>query len=231
MAESSCSSVNFPVEAVLPKTETGAADFVEKNPKWDGRGVTVAIFDSGVDPGAAGLQITSDGRPKIIDVVDCTGSGDVETTDVREIKQGASTLVGLSGRTLTLGQWSCPSCKFHLGSKRLFDLFPADLVKRVKSERLESFTKSQRVAEVDIQQKMSEQTQESKITDEQKKAKKDFEATFSGLSEQMEQYSDQGPVIDCIVFNDGAKWRAVVDVSCSGDLTHAPLLTNFRFVL
>jgi tripeptidyl-peptidase-2 len=228
MAEKTC--INFPVEAVLPKAETGAAEFVEKNPKWDGRGVTVAIFDSGVDPGAAGLQTTSDGRPKIIDMVDCTGSGDVETTEIREIKQGDSVLVGLSGRTLTLGQWSCPSGKFHLGVKRLFDLFPPALAKRVKSERLESFTQSQRAAEADIQQNMSllEQTQESKKTEEQKKEKKDFEATFSGLSEQMEQYTDQGPVIDCIVFNDGAKWRAVVDASCTGDLTQAPLLTNFR---
>ena len=75
-----------------------------------------------------------------------------------------------------------------------------------------------------------DQTQETKKNDEQKKEKKDFEATFSGLSEQMEQYSDQGPVIDCIVFFDGAKWRAVVDAGCTGDLVQAPLLTNFRCV-
>jgi tripeptidyl-peptidase-2 len=221
------------VEGVLPKAETGAADFVEKNPKWDGRGVTVAIFDSGVDPGAAGLQTTSDGRPKIIDVVDCTGSGDVETIDVREVQQGVLTLVGLSGRTLTLGQWSCPSGKYHLGLKRLFDLFPVGLVKRVKAERLESFTQSQRAAEAEIQEKMSllEKQLESKKNDEQKKGKKDFEATISALSEQMEQYSDHGPVMDCVVFHDGTKWRAAIDAGCTGDLTKAPLLTNFRCFL
>ena len=108
-------TLEFPTEGVLPKNETGAAEFVEKNPTWDGRGVTVAIFDTGVDPGAVGLSVTSDGRPKIIDVVDCTGSGDVEMTEVREIKQGDTSLAGLSGRTLNICQWSCPQNKFHLG--------------------------------------------------------------------------------------------------------------------
>ena len=62
---------------LLPKTETQAWDFVKANPHYDGRGVVVGILDTGVDPAAAGLQQCPDGRPKVIDVVDCSGSGDV----------------------------------------------------------------------------------------------------------------------------------------------------------
>jgi tripeptidyl-peptidase-2 len=82
---------------------------LQEHPQYDGRGVTVGIFDTGVDPGAFGLLATSDGRPKIVDVVDCTGSGDVDTSKVvKADEQGC--ISGLLGNELRPNpDWSNPS--------------------------------------------------------------------------------------------------------------------------
>lgn len=58
-----------PMTPCVVTRKLGNATTRQAHPEYDGRGVVVAIFDTGVDPGAAGLQTTPDGRPKIIDIL------------------------------------------------------------------------------------------------------------------------------------------------------------------
>ncbi len=61
----------------LNTKRSGAADFIRKNPAWDGRGVVIFVLDTGVDMGIPGLTMLPDGTPKVIDVQDFSGEGDV----------------------------------------------------------------------------------------------------------------------------------------------------------
>ncbi|WP_329018964.1 S8 family serine peptidase [Streptomyces sp. NBC_00690] len=55
-----------------PSFETGAVDFVKENRKFDGRGVTIGIMDSGIDVSHPALQKTTTGERKIVDWVTAT---------------------------------------------------------------------------------------------------------------------------------------------------------------
>jgi subtilisin family serine protease len=56
----------------MPIGDTGAAAFLDANPTWDGRGVTVGVLDTGVTLDHPALQTTTTGAPKIIDWVTYT---------------------------------------------------------------------------------------------------------------------------------------------------------------
>jgi len=58
-------------------------EFRAQHPESDGRGVVIAVLDTGVDPSIPGLTRTPDGQVKVIDVQDFTGEGDIELHRVR----------------------------------------------------------------------------------------------------------------------------------------------------
>jgi tripeptidyl-peptidase-2 len=68
-------------QTFLSLKTTGVEDFLKANPTYDGRGTIIFILDSGVDMGIEGLQKTSTGETKVIDVRDFTGEGDVKLTE------------------------------------------------------------------------------------------------------------------------------------------------------
>ena len=68
---------------LMPLEATGVTAWRAAHPTYDGRGVLIAILDSGVDPGVAGLGTTSTGQPKILDLRNFSREGDVALERVR----------------------------------------------------------------------------------------------------------------------------------------------------
>src|SRR5688572_16468599 len=72
-----------PMTAVPPwnfmSLSTAAVDtFLQEHPTYDGRGVIVLVFDTGVDPSIPGLQKTTTGATKVIDAIDFSRSNVVK---------------------------------------------------------------------------------------------------------------------------------------------------------
>ncbi|HEY3278881.1 MAG TPA: S8 family serine peptidase [Gemmatimonadales bacterium] len=79
---------------LMPLKSTGVDAFRAAHPSYDGRGVVIAILDSGVDPGVAGLVATSTGAPKILDLRDFSGEGRVALSPITPDTGGAITVAG-----------------------------------------------------------------------------------------------------------------------------------------
>nr|XP_010918543.1 tripeptidyl-peptidase 2 [Elaeis guineensis] len=222
--------------SLMPKKEIGADRFLESHPEYDGRGVLIAIFDSGVDPAAAGLQVTSDGKPKIIDILDCTGSGDVDTSKVVKVDIDGC-IVGASGRKLALNpSWKNPSQEWHVGCKLVYELFTDTLTSRLKKERKKKWDEKNQEAISEALKNLNEfekkygKTEDLKL----KRAHEDLQDRLDFLRKQTESYDDRGPIIDIVVWHDGEVWRVAVDThsfedsSEHGKLADFVPLTNYR---
>lgn len=210
----------FPKEGLLPKASTGVDRFLARHPGFNGRGVRIAIFDTGVDPGAPGLQITPEGEPKILDLIDGTGAGDVDMQ--REIEAEDGVLEGLSGRRLTLDPaWKNPSGRWRVGLKAAYDFFPRALRTRMERVRGAAFMEKHRR----LQQHLRRQRDAGARLE---KDVSDLGRRLRALDALAEDYKDPGPIYDCVVFHDGTRWRAVVDVDEDGDLAEHEPMTDFR---
>lgn len=228
---SSLPSEVFPVSDLIPKKETTSSTFLQKYPTYDGRGAIIGIFDSGIDPGAPGLQVTSDGKPKIIHSINATGAGDVDTSTVVTAENG--TIKGLTGRTLKIPtSWVNPSGKFHIGIKHAYTLFPQCIVSRTKREYKEKhFDPNHKLAKAEALRNLNSVQDKSKdskdtLTCSEKLTQADAQAAVDVLS-LFEKESDHGPSYDCILFHDGSSWQAAIDTTEGGDLSQVTLLPPF----
>ncbi len=65
------------VHGWMPLASTGVDRFLRAHSSYDGRGVLIAILDTGIDPGIPGLSTTTTGDPKILDLRDFSDEGAV----------------------------------------------------------------------------------------------------------------------------------------------------------
>ena len=82
---------------LMPLTSTGVDDFLARNPTADGRGVLIGILDSGVDLNMPGMDTTTTGAPKILDVRDFSREGRIALERVTV----TGDTVSFGGQTLT----------------------------------------------------------------------------------------------------------------------------------
>lgn len=235
----------FPVDGLLPKKITEAELFISKNPNHDGRGTVVAILDTGVDPGAPGLAVTSHGLPKIIDCVDATGSGDVAMKPVT-LKDGESSLEGLSKRKLQIPEsWPKPKDgKYFLGLKDLKSLMPTPALRKHKADI--SNTHNSKITELSSKlmqenNKLPKSPSNSELAECKnlqdyldKKSKMDHKMldNFNFLTSKIVVSPDNSPfLVDCICFQNPenpAEYLGALDLSQNGKFENSKLMKDFK---
>ncbi|XP_032527236.2 tripeptidyl-peptidase 2 [Danaus plexippus] len=222
----------FPVWGLMPKRETGVVSFLNKYPEYDGRNTVIAILDSGVDPAAEGLKVTSTGETKVIERYDCSGCGDVDTsTVVKKVVDGYIT--GITGRKLKIPEtWDNPKGEWRIGVVYPFSLYPTKVKERIQEHRKEHVwdvgqKPAMAKATKDLQDFENEVSSKTTLSQEEKQAKEELEARVEVLKELDKKYTDVGPTYDCVLWHDGTVWRACIDTSEEGDLSSGVLLGEY----
>ncbi|USX51121.1 S8 family serine peptidase [Lentzea sp. HUAS12] len=83
----------------MPTQDTQAAQFATAHSKWDGRGTTIAVIDSGIDLDTPALQTTSTGERKIIDWYNANATNSGDGTWVTMTKTGRTGTFVEGGKT------------------------------------------------------------------------------------------------------------------------------------
>jgi subtilisin family serine protease len=215
------------IQGFLPKEDLGVLSFLREHPLADGRGIIVAILDSGVDLAHAALQQTSTGEPKLIDVYDATDDGYVELPIL--VRSGAAAEAGtekngnekedspagrgLSGRTLIFPADIPDGTEIRLGILVTPDLFPDGLVQRRAEER-----------RIDWDRKLQE-WQAGHADSSGGRA----DAVRDELERIIRKEGDPGDRYDIAAIARGiGRWEVRIDTDADGDLTDETALHPFH---
>uniref|UniRef100_A0AC35G6U3 Tripeptidyl-peptidase 2 n=1 Tax=Panagrolaimus sp. PS1159 TaxID=55785 RepID=A0AC35G6U3_9BILA len=191
----------FPSKHYMPKEITQQADFLQKYPTYDGRGIKIAIIDNGVDPSCPGLQQTSTGLPKVIECLDLTGAGDVDTSTIKKADENGI-LVGLTERKLKIPEtWVNPSGKWHLGIKAIYELYSDTVKDKINLPIKEEFQKKNKLAMSKALEEFNEHvkkigTKTKKISE--KEDRDEINAKLEFLKEAEKKIEIESPIADCI---------------------------------
>ncbi|GAC93350.1 minor extracellular protease [Pseudozyma hubeiensis SY62] len=219
----------FPLGGLLPKDTTDALSFLRKYPEYDGRNVRVAILDTGVDPAAIGLNQPG----KVVDVIDCTGAGDVPLQPIEPVNGTSASSSGhieftspFTGRTIRVSsKVSNPKGEWKIGFKKAYDLWPGELKSRRSAERQKAFLVSHQALLCQAQSELnaldlpsaskssedaSSGSDKSAPTDNAKIYKDEIKARVQALKDLAASYKDDGPLIEAIVFHNGKHWYAII---------------------
>ncbi|KAH9603507.1 hypothetical protein KSS87_010023 [Heliosperma pusillum] len=237
----------FPPSTTAPRTATSAMPETHSSTTTSFSSVTEVAavvvggggggsIDSGVDPAAAGLQVTSDGKPKVLDVLDCTGSGDVDTSTVVKADEYGC-ICGASGSSLVVNpSWKNPSGEWHVGYKLVYELFTDDLTSRLKKERRKKWDERNQEAIAEAVTNLHDFDKKHKKVEDHdlKRLREDLQSRVDFLQKEADNYDDKGPVIDAVIWHDGEFWRVALDTQSledepeKGKLANFVPLTNFR---
>lgn len=213
------------IQSLIPKNHTQALDFIKENPNYNGRNVRIAIWDTGIDPASEGLQITPEGKPKLIHMRDTSGSGDVPLLNtvrpdsLRRVKL-------LSNREITIpDSWPIGDDQLRVGIKSAADLFPVQLVSRLSREYKEQVWNIEMCRlQSDIADKKKPKTSTTNIADSESTLLKEC------LDMMEKSYEYPMPLFDCIVFHSDEGWLTCVDTTPLNPdlkLEDIPLLYSF----
>ena len=202
-----------PLEGQLPKRDLGVEQFLVNHPDYDGRGIRVAVLDTGIDPGHPFLRSTPSGARKIVDWYDATTDGWIPLRRAGEAENG--TLLGLSGRQLDIGKWDAPGREFRIG-RIDSDWLPGDLSSRIGEER----------------KQMWEERKTTYRESRRRVESRGGEIAETPLAQETargyEEFRHYGPVYDVVVFRENGDWRLLIDNDEDGDVGEEPLLNSFK---